>query len=90
VALDRQGNAFISTDVSRGAVTWSGGLIDGPSSCTAAPCEIEELYANDSHGTRLIDRAGPGAGRSIGGVAIDGDLLSWTNDGADRQATLAP
>lgn len=51
---------------------------------------VEQLYADDDRGTRVIDSAGPGGGNAIGNLALSGDslTLTWTHDGAQRELTL--
>jgi hypothetical protein len=89
VAVDDLGNAFTTTNPLGGASAWSSALIDGPASCTATPCVVEELYARDSQGTRLID--GPtsaGAANSLANITFSGNRLTWIHDGTPEQATL--
>jgi Tol biopolymer transport system component len=73
-------------------------LVLGPDAVTAAltsgttcvplsPCtEIEQIVANDSTGTHILDSV-TGLGR-LGGLALSGDTLTWSRDGSPRSAQL--
>lgn len=61
----------------------------GPEMCGAAPCVVEQLYAHDDHGTRLIDSTPPGSGTSLANISVSGDLLRWTHDGTPHQTALS-
>jgi hypothetical protein len=89
VASDQNGNILTSTDPTGGANTWTSTAVEFPG-CEAQsiPCISEQLYARDTRGTRVLDAAAPGHGNSIGNVALDSLVLSWTHDGAQRQLQL--
>lgn len=89
VASDGNGNIFTSTDPTGGATTWTGAAVDVPGCAPPlSPCISEQLYAHDDQGTRVLDTAPPGHGNSIGNVALDSLVLSWTHDGVQRQLQL--
>jgi hypothetical protein len=90
VAVDRAGNALISTDPAGGAGTWSRTLVDGPDCAAYSPCTSEGLFVHGAGGTRLLDIAPPGAGNSIAGLTLAAESLrvTWTHGGATRAAAL--
>lgn len=55
-----------------------------------APCLVEQLFARDDGGTRVIDSTAPGGGTSITGPFLADNSLSllWEHDGQARQTPL--
>jgi hypothetical protein len=89
VAADQSGNILTSTDPTGGANAWTSAAVDIPGCAPPLnPCISEQLYARDDQGTRVLDTAPPGHSNSIGNVALDSLVLSWTHDGAQRQLQL--
>jgi WD40-like Beta Propeller Repeat len=89
VVADQSGNILASNDPTGGANTWTTAAIDIPGCAPQSiPCISEQLYARDDQGARVVDTAPPGQGNSIGNVALDSSVLSWTHDGAQRQLQL--
>ena len=89
IASDTDGNILTSTDPTGGANAWTSAAVDIPGCAPAInPCISGQLYARDDQGTRVLDTAPPGQGNSIGNVALDSLVLSWTHDGAQRQLQL--
>jgi hypothetical protein len=90
VAVDREGNALTSTNPTGGAASWSTMLVDPNGPCQISPCVVEQLYAHDDHGTRVIDSTAPGSGSSLAGVALSGNplALTWTHSSATEGASL--
>jgi hypothetical protein len=91
IATDEHGNVLSSDDPTGGASAWTRAAVDVPD-CAAmsTPCIAETLYARDDHGTRVIDSAAPGEGKSLANVflAANNTILYWTHDGEPRQAAL--
>jgi hypothetical protein len=86
VATGVAGNVITSTNPAGGASAWSSALIDADPSCVATPsCVVDQLYAYDNDGTRLIDDTPPGG---LANVKLSGDLLTWTHDGTPHHVTL--
>ena len=88
VATDNAGDVITSTNPAArraGASSWSSDLIDADPSCVATPCPLDELYAHDNDGTRLIDSTPRGG---IANVKLSGALLTWTHGGTPQQVTL--
>jgi WD40-like Beta Propeller Repeat len=52
-----------------------------PSCAMSSPCATEQIYAHDDQGTRLIDSAPPGTGKSLTNVKLSGNQLTWNHDG---------
>ena len=71
-----------------GAGSWSEALVDGPDCGGTGGCYPEQIYADDSMGTRIVDSVPVGPGDRLGQLALAGDQLTWTHDGAPRQSTL--
>ena len=91
VAGDELGNIVTSTDPTGGANAWRSAAVDIPGCASqTTPCSLEQLYAHDDQGTRVVDTAPPSQGNPISNVALDGksSVLSWTHDGAQRQVQL--
>jgi hypothetical protein len=91
VATDAKGNVLTSDDPLGGAPAWTSAAVDVPDCAVeGTPCIVEQLFARDDHGTRVIDSTAPGAGKSIGNVTLQGNstVLSWTHDGLPREAPL--
>ena len=85
IATDNSGSVITSTNPAAGASSWSSDVIDADPSCVATPCPLDELYAHDNDGTRLIDITPTGG---LGNVKLSGALLTWTHDGTPQQLTL--
>ena len=91
VATDRKGNVLTSDDPTGGATAWSSAPVDAPDCAVEkTPCVVEQIYARDDHGARVIDSTPPGAGKSLANISLsaNGLVLSWTHDGVAEQATL--
>jgi hypothetical protein len=88
VAVANTGRVAVSRNPAGGSSAWTSALVDGPPCAQSTPCIVEQLDAYDDDGTSAVDTAGPGAGTSIANVALSGDALTWTHDGAPREATL--
>jgi Tol biopolymer transport system component len=91
LATDDQGNVVSSDDPTGGTSAWTASAVDVPD-CAAmkTQCIAETLYARDDGGTRVIDSAPPGNGKSLSNVNLGANstILYWTHDGQQRQATL--
>ena len=61
----------------------------GPEVCGASFCVVEQLYAHDDRGTRLIDSSPPGSGTTLANIRISGDLLRWTHDATPHRTALS-
>jgi hypothetical protein len=88
VAVDRFGGAFASTNPLAQPPAWTNTPVDAPSTCTASPCLVQQLYAVDHEGTQLVDQPPAGAGNTIADLALSGNVLTWTDNGQPKQATL--
>lgn len=91
IAVDAKGNVLSSDAPTGGASAWSAAPVDLPDCAVqGTPCIVEHLYAHDDHGTQLVDDTPPGAGKALAGITLSGDglVLSWSNDGLPRQASL--
>jgi hypothetical protein len=89
IAVDGNGNILTSTAPTGGANAWTSATVDIPGCAPPInPCISAQLYARDDQGTRVLDTAPPGQGNSIGNVALDSLVLSWTHDGVQRQLQL--
>jgi hypothetical protein len=88
VAVDSVGSAASSTEPAAVSSAWTSASVDLPSGCQTAPCVVEQLYAHDGKGTRVVDSTPPGTGTSLLGVVLTGDALSWSHDGVARQTAL--
>jgi WD40-like Beta Propeller Repeat len=62
-------------------------LMSGEICVTSSPCtSIEQIVANDSSGTRVLDSIdAPGY---LSGLALSGDTLTWSHDGTPESAQL--
>jgi hypothetical protein len=88
VAVDNFGGAFASTNPLGGTGAWSDTLIDGPAGCLTSPCVVQQLYAYDHQGAQLIDQPPVGAANVLTNLALSGDVLTWTDNGEQKQTTL--
>jgi hypothetical protein len=88
VAVSGTGHIATTTDPAAGGTAWSSTLVDGPPCAVSTPCAAEQIYAHDNHGTRVVDSAPPGSGKSLIDLQLNGDVLTWTHDGAPHQAQL--
>ncbi len=72
---------------SRGFAAWrmTGGL---PPYSSGGNDVTQQIYAYDSHGTRLLDSTPPGSDTALDNLKLKGDLLTWTHNGTPRQAQL--
>ena len=86
VAGGQSEKIFASTDPTGGARAWT----NTPICQQTTPCISEQLFAHDDQGTRVIDTAPPGQGKSIANVtpAANSLTLNWTHDTAQRQLQL--
>ncbi len=89
VGVTDEGQITTSTNPTGGAGTWNEALVDGPDCGGTGGCYPEQIYAHDSMGTRIVDSVPSGPGDRLGQLALAGDQLTWTHDGAPRQATLS-
>jgi hypothetical protein len=89
VAATDAGQILTAANPSVGAV-WTAANVDIPSRCGGAVvCEIEQIYASDDHGTRLLDSIRlPGTGNALANLRLSGDQLTWTDGGVLRSVTL--
>jgi hypothetical protein len=85
VAGDSVGDILTAVDPHR---TWSRADVDLPPGCVAAPCISEELDAGGANGPLVLDQTTPGTGASLQDIGIDNGVVSWSHDGAPRQADL--
>lgn len=88
VAVSNTGHALTTTNPTGGLSAWTDALIDGPACALTTRCVSEQLYAFDDHGTRVLDTTGPGSGSAIANIALSGNQLTWTRNGAPNTATL--
>jgi hypothetical protein len=91
VAVDGRGNVIGSDDPTGGPGAWRSAAVDVPDCAVrATPCIVEQLYARDDHGSRVIDGTPPGEGNSLANISLSGNslALTWTHDGVPREAML--
>ena len=62
--------------------------VDVPDCALATPCAVERIYVHDGAGTTVVDSAPAGSGQQLTGLTLNGDRLSWSNDGAPHTMTL--
>lgn len=72
---------------SRAAQAWKSATVDVPSCATAPGCDAEQIFAYDDNGIPVLDNT-VGTGKTLANLELSGDLLTWTDDGAPRSATL--
>ena len=88
VGATNKGRIAASTNPSAGGASWSSELVDSPPCAITTPCAAEQIYAHDNHGTRILDSAPPGSGKSLADLQLTGNQLTWTHDGTPHQAQL--
>ena len=89
VAVDNVGHVVTSTDPTGGPSTWTPALVDGNPCADTTPCSIEQILASAGSGVRTVDSSTlPGDGPYLTGLALNGDVLSWSHDGTPRSVTL--
>ena len=80
------GEIGTSTNPAGKVASWSFQLIDLPA---CLPCVTQQLWAYDSHGTRMLDSAPtPGSDHALDNLALTGNLLTWTHNGTPRRSQL--
>ena len=88
VATTAWGRFAISTTPAAPASWRYHELVDAPECAFTTPCVTQQVYAYDSHGTRLLDSTPPGSATALDNLKLTGDLLTWTHNGMPRQAQL--
>jgi WD40-like Beta Propeller Repeat len=87
VATDEDGNVLTTANPLAGS--WTSAAVD--QRCEPeTPCDGDQLYAHDDHGTRLLDSTPPGPGGGLANLELSGDstTLSWTDNGQPNQLGL--
>ncbi|MGN6872699.1 MAG: hypothetical protein ACTHMY_30285 [Solirubrobacteraceae bacterium] len=91
VAADQDGHVLTSTNPAGGPSAWTPALIDGDPCSDGHDCSIESIEASDKTGLHRIDSSRlPGSGPFLTGLALNGDTLSWSDDGSPRAVQLTP
>jgi hypothetical protein len=91
VAGDSAGHVVTSTDPTGGASTWTVAFVDGDPCTAETSCSIEQIQTSDATGLHTVDTAKlPGNGPFLTGLALTGDVLSWSHDGTAMGLTLQP
>ena len=84
----RGGRIAASTDPAAGTASWKAQLVDAPECAVTTPCAAQQIYAYDSQGTRQLDGTPPGSAHALNNLQLTGNQVTWTHNGAHRQAHL--
>jgi hypothetical protein len=80
-----------STDPAGGPSAWTPTLLEGDPCTDGHACSVESIEASDETGLRAVDSSKlPGSGPFLTGLTLNGDTLSWSDEGSPRSVTLTP